>query len=37
MVVLAGREDIIREMVENNRQALRYTGLCRWLENESIP
>jgi exodeoxyribonuclease V alpha subunit len=37
MVVLVGREEIARAMVENNRQALRYTGLCRWLENESIP
>lgn len=31
MVILVGRESIIREMVENNRQAMRYTGLCRRL------
>lgn len=31
MVILVGREDIIREMVDNNRQSKRYTGLCRWL------
>ena len=37
MVILVGREEIARTMVENNRQALRYTGLCRWLERESIP
>lgn len=34
MVVLTGREDIIREMVENNRQSMRYTGLCRRLGGE---
>ena len=27
MVILVGREDIIADMVENNRQSLRYTGL----------
>ncbi|MBP3369107.1 MAG: ATP-dependent RecD-like DNA helicase [Clostridia bacterium] len=31
MVILVGREDIIAEMVENNRQSMRYTGLCRRL------
>ncbi len=31
MVVLVGREEIIRQMVENYRQAIRYTGLCHWL------
>ena len=31
MVILVGREDIIREMVENDRQSMRYTGLCRRL------
>ena len=34
MVVLAGREDIIREMVENNRQSVRYTGLAQRLRVE---
>lgn len=32
MVVLVGREDIISEMVNNNHQTLRYTGLCKRLE-----
>ncbi|MBO5203824.1 MAG: ATP-dependent RecD-like DNA helicase [Clostridia bacterium] len=27
MVILVGREDIVREMVENDRQSMRYTGL----------
>ncbi|MBE6566309.1 MAG: ATP-dependent RecD-like DNA helicase [Ruminococcaceae bacterium] len=31
MVILVGREDKVRTMVENNRQSMRYTGLCRWL------
>ena len=31
MVVLVGREDIISEMVNNNHQTLRYTGLCKRL------
>ena len=34
MVILVGREEIARAMVENNRQSMRYTGLCRWLEAE---
>jgi exodeoxyribonuclease V alpha subunit len=28
MVVLVGREDIVAQMVANNRQAMRYTGLA---------
>ncbi len=28
MVILVGREDIVEEMVGNNRQSMRYTGLC---------
>ena len=32
MVILVGREDVVRSMVENNRQSLRYTGLARWLK-----
>ena len=28
MVILVGREDVIRTMVDNDRQTLRYTGLC---------
>ena len=31
MVILVGREDKVRTMVENNRQSMRHTGLCRWL------
>ena len=31
MVILVGRERVIRTMVENNRQSMRYTGLCKWL------
>ena len=31
MVILVGREDIARAMVENCRQSMRYTGLARWL------
>ncbi len=33
MVILVGREDVVAEMVGNNRQAMRYTGLCHWLED----
>ena len=31
MVILVGREDGIAQMVENNRQSMRYTGLADWL------
>lgn len=31
MVILVGREDVIRTMVDNNRQTLRYTGLSHRL------
>lgn len=31
MVILVGREETVRAMVENNRQSMRYTGLRRWL------
>ncbi len=31
IVILVGREGVISAMVENNRQSMRYTGLCRWL------
>ena len=31
MVILVGKEDIIEEMVNNNRQTLRYTGLSKRL------
>ena len=31
MVILVGREDIVRQMVENDRQSMRYTGLSERL------
>ena len=31
MVILVGREEYVREMVENNRQSMRYTGLAQRL------
>ena len=34
MLILVGREEVLSVMVENNRQAMRYTGLSRWLEVE---
>ena len=33
MVILVGREDIVRTMVDNNRQSMRYTGLIYRLSN----
>ena len=36
MVVLTGREDIIRQMVDNNLESRRYTGLCGWLEGAKL-
>ena len=35
MVVLVGREDIMKRMVDNNRQSMRYTGLCERLREDS--
>jgi exodeoxyribonuclease V alpha subunit len=29
MVIIVGEREIVRTMVENNRQSLRYTGLAR--------
>ncbi len=34
MVILVGREEIVREMVANDRQTGRYTGLSAWLAGE---
>lgn len=34
MVILVGKKDIIGQMVTNNRQAVRYTGLCYMLKKE---
>lgn len=31
MVIVVGRGDVVCAMVDNNRRALRYTGLCEWL------
>ena len=35
MVILVGNEEIAKCMVENNRQSMRYTGLCSLLCEES--
>jgi exodeoxyribonuclease V alpha subunit len=32
MVILVGRESVVRTMVGNNRQSMRYTGLCHRLQ-----
>ncbi len=34
MVILVGREDVLRIMVDNNRQSMRYTGLAYRLAGE---
>ena len=34
MVILVGDEAVVKNMVENNRQAMRYTGLCKLLCGE---
>lgn len=31
MVILVGKESALKKMVENNREARRFTGLCAWL------
>ena len=36
MVVLVGREEVARTMVENNRQSMRYTGLTYWLREGDL-
>lgn len=36
MVVLVGREEVARAMVENARQTMRYTGLRRWLLEDRV-
>ncbi len=33
MVILVGRESVIRTMVGNHRQSMRYTGLTQWLKD----
>ena len=34
IVIVVGREDAVRTMVSNHRQALRYTGLAHWLRTK---
>ena len=34
IVIVVGREDALRTMVENNRQSMRYTGLAHWLREK---
>lgn len=34
MVILVGREEIVREMVDNQRQTMRYTGLAECLRKD---
>ena len=34
MVILVGRSEVIMQMVDNNRQSMRYTGLARRLKKE---
>lgn len=36
MVILVGRAEVARAMVENNRQAMRYTGLAHWLRERDV-
>ncbi len=36
MVILVGREKVIGMMVSNNRQSMRYTGLVKWLRDQSL-
>ena len=34
MAVLVGKESVMRQMVDNNRQSMRYTGLADRLRSE---
>ncbi len=36
MVILVGRAEVARAMVENNRQSMRYTGLAHWLRESDV-
>ena len=36
MVILVGREEVIAEMVANDKQSTRYTGLEKILKDEAI-
>jgi exodeoxyribonuclease V alpha subunit len=35
MVILVGQEAVVERMVENNRQSMRYTGLCDLLSSDT--
>ena len=37
MVIVVGKQEIIAEMVENNRQSMRYTGLAARLATGEKP
>ena len=36
MVILVGREEIVAQMVANDRQTMRYTGLANWLTEREV-
>ena len=36
IAILVGREDVLRDMVANNRQTMRYTGLCQRLKEKEL-
>ena len=36
IAILVGREDVLRDMVVNNRQTMRYTGLCQRLKEAEL-
>ena len=36
MVILVGRSEVARAMVENDRQSMRYTGLAYWLREREV-
>jgi len=36
LVILVGKEDIVRQMVDNNREDRRYSGLCKRLRKNNV-
>ena len=36
IVIVVGREDVLADMVRNNRQTMRYTGLSERLRREAL-
>lgn len=36
IAIIVGREDVLRDMVANNRQTMRYTGLCQRLKEKTL-